>query len=107
MHKIYNLDGALQDQNKITEEEYMELDRKGSVKQIERFGNRYLIKKAEWNPAIVKVDSNNNKTEIVKDPIYFWLMQQPQPLFLLGILGMISCAIFSIKLYFLREFAKI
>ncbi len=50
---------------------------------------------------------NNNKTEIVKDPVYFWLMQQPQPLFLLGILGMIFCAIFSIKLYFLREFTKI
>jgi hypothetical protein len=98
-HEVYDLDGQLLKWDKITssDDEYIHLsDKLGGLKKEDAFGNTYLIRSPTWSPRIVKITPTGNESILIKDAYYFWLVQAPQPIWLVGLAGLAMSIILGV-----------
>ena len=98
-HQVYDLNGLLLRWDEITssDDEYLSLsDKLGGLKKQDVFGNTYLIKSPIWSPKIVKITPSGEKSILIKDRLYFWLLQTPQPIWTIALAGLIMSIILGI-----------
>ncbi len=98
-HEVYDLNGQLLKWDKITssDDEYMHLsDKLGGLKKEDAFCNTYLIRSPTWSPRIVKITPTGEESILVKDAYYFWLVQAPQPIWLVGLAGLTMSIILGV-----------
>ncbi|MDH4202371.1 MAG: hypothetical protein OEV87_05715 [Phycisphaerae bacterium] len=60
-------------------------------------GVYYEIKNPLWKPKIVRTEATSTDQRIlIQDPVYIWIHQSPQPVWLIGLGSIIMVAIFSL-----------
>jgi len=98
-HQVYDLNGLLLKWNEITssDDEYLRLaDKLGGLRKKDSMDNIYLIRSPTWSPRIFKITTTGDETILIKDSIYFWLVQSPQPIWLVSLAGLIMSIILGV-----------
>ncbi len=98
-HQVYDLNGLPLRWDEITssDDEYLRLaDKLGGLRKKDALGNIYLIRSPIWSPRIVKITTTGEETILIKDAIYFWLVQSPQPIWLVSLAGLIMSIILGV-----------
>lgn len=95
-HDVFNLSGILLKSPKVTsnEENRLLFIKAGGISEQDIFGNNYAIESPEWFPKVRKVTVNGEESVVIKDPYYFWLAKAPQPILIVGLIGLIMTVIF-------------
>jgi len=95
-HDVFNLSGILLKSTKVAsnEEDRLLFKKAGGLNEQDIFGNTYAIESPEWFPKVRKVTPNGEESVVIKDPYYFWLAKAPQPLWIVGLVGLIMTVIF-------------
>lgn len=85
----FDPNGQLLERKKIKSfEEYSLLsERAGGLKEQDNFGNTYFIKSPTLSPRIIKRTANGEESVLIKDPIYYWVVESPFPAWLVGAFG--------------------
>ncbi len=89
-HDIFDSNGQLLERKKIKSfEEYSLLDeRAGGLNDQDNFYNTYFIKSPTLFPRIIKRTANGEEFILIKDPIYYWIVESPLPAWFVGALGL-------------------
>ena len=94
-HDVFDLNGRLLKSTKVTsnEEEHRLFEKAGGLKEQDAFGNTYSIQSSEWFPKVVKRTLSGKEFVLIKDPFYYWLVKSPQPIWVVGLAGLIIIVI--------------
>jgi len=94
-HDVFDLNGRLLKSAEVTsnEEEYRLFEKAGGLNEQDVFGNTYSIQSSEWFPKIVKRTPTGKEFVLIKDPFHFWLIKSPQPIWIVGLVGLIIIAV--------------
>lgn len=94
-YHVFDLNGKLIRRTKIgSHDEYEKLLKKAAGLEIQdAFGNTYAIQSAERFPKVVKISPNGEQSVLINNPWYLCLLQNAQPVFSLGIAGLLMTII--------------
>ena len=95
IHQGFDLNGQLLERERISSrEEYESLSQSlDGLRTQDVFGNTYLIQSPKWFPRVIKISPGGHKSVLIKDPFHLWLLRSPQPVLLLGLVGLIMSLI--------------
>ncbi|MHC4105220.1 MAG: hypothetical protein ACYSR9_09790 [Planctomycetota bacterium] len=108
-HDVFDANGNLLETTQITsfDEDVRLFDKAGGLKELIAHGNTYSVREPEWNPRLIKINSDGRESVIVQDPFHLRLLQKMQPLLLFVLAGIILGAILGLITKFNVDYHRI
>ena len=100
LYDVFDTNGQLVESRKIKSaaEELRLLKEARGLEKKDAYGNTYLIENLRWSSRVVKISPDGKRSVFVKDPDYFQLTRRPEPVFLVGVLGLFTTGVLGITI---------